>query len=195
MNAYTGSIPDTLERTGRWVLQAICRTDPDVMFPDNNTRGIADAKAVCAMCPDRIRTACLVDALDTDDNEFGIRGGFTPQERRAIRKTAGGRYADLLVLARAIVQVQHPATAGRSLRDVWEEHTYPLKSGHLAVRGSRTISYQGRSYAANWVSWTIDRDRKPVGQVRRTCDVDGCVHPQHLADNYERHILKAGATA
>jgi WhiB family transcriptional regulator, redox-sensing transcriptional regulator len=63
-----------------WTVRAACRlTDPDVLF----VQGAAQnrAKAVCQGCP--VRTECLADALD-NQIEFGVWGGMTERERRAL---------------------------------------------------------------------------------------------------------------
>jgi WhiB family redox-sensing transcriptional regulator len=69
--------------TGDWRDDALCaQTDPEIFFPDKggSTR---EAKAVCARCD--VRAACLADALATDD-WFGVRGGLSERQRRAIKK-------------------------------------------------------------------------------------------------------------
>ncbi|MFD5818382.1 WhiB family transcriptional regulator [Streptomyces sp. NPDC127038] len=63
-----------------WPALAACRTtDPDELF----VQGAAQnrAKAVCTGCP--VRTECLADALD-NRVEFGVWGGMTERERRAL---------------------------------------------------------------------------------------------------------------
>jgi WhiB family redox-sensing transcriptional regulator len=63
-----------------WATQAACRTtDPDSLF----VQGAAQnrAKAICAGC--LVRTECLADALD-NRVEFGVWGGMTERERRAL---------------------------------------------------------------------------------------------------------------
>lgn len=63
-----------------WTTRAACRaTDPDELF----VQGAAQnrAKAVCSGCP--VRTECLADALD-NRVEFGVWGGMTERERRAL---------------------------------------------------------------------------------------------------------------
>jgi WhiB family redox-sensing transcriptional regulator len=63
-----------------WSAQAACRaTDPDALF----VQGAAQnrAKQVCSGCP--VRTECLADALD-HQIEFGVWGGMTERERRAL---------------------------------------------------------------------------------------------------------------
>ena len=66
----------------KWALEGSCRTaDPDALF----VQGAAQnrAKAVCLACP--VRTECLADALD-HRIEFGVWGGMTERERRALLK-------------------------------------------------------------------------------------------------------------
>lgn len=63
-----------------WAAQAACKgTDPDELF----VQGAAQnrAKRVCTGCP--VRTECLSDALD-NRMEFGVWGGMTERERRAL---------------------------------------------------------------------------------------------------------------
>ncbi len=65
-----------------WAVQAAClTTDPDELF----VQGAAQnrAKAVCSGCV--VRTECLADALD-NRVEFGVWGGMTERERRAVLK-------------------------------------------------------------------------------------------------------------
>jgi WhiB family transcriptional regulator, redox-sensing transcriptional regulator len=71
-----------------WKDQAACRDlHPDLFFPIGTTgeavEHIQDAKAVCAECP--VAQACLYFALETHQ-EYGIWGGTTEDERRAIRR-------------------------------------------------------------------------------------------------------------
>jgi WhiB family redox-sensing transcriptional regulator len=63
-----------------WASQASCSgADPDALF----VRGKAqhDAKAVCKTCP--VLAQCLAEALD-NRTEFGVWGGMTERERRAL---------------------------------------------------------------------------------------------------------------
>jgi WhiB family transcriptional regulator, redox-sensing transcriptional regulator len=66
--------------TRDWTLTAACRDEsPDTLF----VSGAAQhrAKSVCRGCP--VRTECLADALD-NRVEFGVWGGLTERERRAL---------------------------------------------------------------------------------------------------------------
>jgi WhiB family redox-sensing transcriptional regulator len=63
-----------------WTERAACKgTDPDELF----VQGAAQnrAKLICRGCP--VRTECLADALD-HRIEFGVWGGMTERERRAL---------------------------------------------------------------------------------------------------------------
>jgi WhiB family redox-sensing transcriptional regulator len=63
-----------------WMSEAACRgTEPDELFVPGAAQN--RAKAVCFGCP--VRTECLADALD-NRTEFGIWGGMTERERRAL---------------------------------------------------------------------------------------------------------------
>ena|SRR6185312_3984081 len=65
-----------------WVSQARCRaTDPDELF----VRGAAQRKAavICRHCP--VIAECGADALD-NRVEFGVWGGMTERQRRALLK-------------------------------------------------------------------------------------------------------------
>jgi WhiB family redox-sensing transcriptional regulator len=66
----------------RWVSKALCRTtDPDEFF----VRGAAQRQAtvICRHCP--VVAECLADALD-NQMEFGVWGGMTERQRRALVK-------------------------------------------------------------------------------------------------------------
>jgi WhiB family redox-sensing transcriptional regulator len=65
-----------------WVSKARCRfTDPDDLF----VRGAAQTQAavICRHCP--VIAECRADALD-NRMEFGVWGGMTERQRRALLK-------------------------------------------------------------------------------------------------------------
>jgi len=71
-----------------WRQRAACRdTDPDLFFPVGSTgpavEQIHSAKGVCETCESR--ASCLEFALATNQ-ESGIWGGTTEEERRKLRK-------------------------------------------------------------------------------------------------------------
>jgi WhiB family transcriptional regulator, redox-sensing transcriptional regulator len=81
-----------------WTARAACKgTDPDELF----VQGAAQnrAKLICRGCP--VRTECLADALD-NRIEFGVWGGMTERERRALlrRRPDVVSWRDLLENAR-----------------------------------------------------------------------------------------------
>ncbi len=80
--------------SGEWVGRGACRTlDPDALF----VQGAAQnrAKLVCMGC--EVRLQCLADALD-NRIEFGVWGGMTERERRALlrRRPDVGSWRSLL---------------------------------------------------------------------------------------------------
>jgi WhiB family redox-sensing transcriptional regulator len=71
---------DTDLKLRDWRVDAACHgDDPDELF----VRGAEQRKAklVCIACP--VRTECLAEALD-NRIEFGVWGGMTERERRAL---------------------------------------------------------------------------------------------------------------
>ncbi len=72
-----------LNAQGRdWISQGSClQADPDELFVQGAQQN--RAKAVCLGCV--VRTECLSDALD-NRTEFGVWGGMTERERRALLK-------------------------------------------------------------------------------------------------------------
>ncbi len=93
-----------------WAARGACRTaDPDLLF----VQGAAQnrAKAVCMACP--VRTECLADALD-NRIEFGVWGGMTERERRALlrRRPNVASWSRLLEVARAEHERKIDLTSG-----------------------------------------------------------------------------------
>ncbi|MCU1678464.1 MAG: transcription factor WhiB [Frankiales bacterium] len=88
-----------------WTSYAACkRRNPDELF----VQGAAQnrAKGVCTGCP--VKSECLADALD-NRVEFGVWGGMTERERRALlrRRPNVTSWRALLEAAKR----QHVATA------------------------------------------------------------------------------------
>jgi WhiB family redox-sensing transcriptional regulator len=97
--------------TSEWTVNAACRTsDPDALF----VQGAAQnrAKMICAGC--EVRTECLADALD-NRVEFGVWGGMTERERRALlrRRPQVTSWRSLLLTAREEYEraIETPATS------------------------------------------------------------------------------------
>ncbi|MGH3980288.1 MAG: WhiB family transcriptional regulator [Pseudonocardiaceae bacterium] len=90
----TGAAPTLTARD--WRSRGACHEDPDRLF----VRGAAqrDAKLICTPCP--VRARCLAEALDRRI-EFGVWGGMTERERRALlrRRPDVRSWNELLELA------------------------------------------------------------------------------------------------
>lgn len=76
-----------------WRRHALCRdTDPELFFPVGTTgtalTQIERAKQVCGECA--VRAECLEFALTTNQDS-GIWGGLTEEERRDIRRERAAR--------------------------------------------------------------------------------------------------------
>ncbi|MFT0761898.1 WhiB family transcriptional regulator [Scrofimicrobium sp. R131] len=64
----------------RWVDRAVCAGgEPDALFVQGAAQ--RQVRQRCLACP--VRIECLADALQTEAN-FGVWGGLTERERRAI---------------------------------------------------------------------------------------------------------------
>lgn len=92
-----------------WTSRARCRTSPpDELF----VQGAAQnrAKTICQACP--VRTECLADALD-NSVEFGVWGGMTERERRALlrRRPNVLSWRELLETARNEYSAVHKYSA------------------------------------------------------------------------------------
>ena len=91
-----------------WTAFAACNdADPDELFVTGAAQN--RAKAVCLTCP--VRTECLADALD-NHVEFGVWGGMTERERRALlrRRPEVTSWSQLFAEAKASVPRQGTAS-------------------------------------------------------------------------------------
>ncbi len=71
-----------LDQQGHWTAGAACgigKVPPDTLFVEGAAQ--REARAVCTGCP--VRLECLADALD-NRMDFGVWGGMTERERRAL---------------------------------------------------------------------------------------------------------------
>ena len=95
-----------------WSAKAACRTsEPDQLFVTGADQH--KAKAICSSCP--VRVQCLAEALD-NRIEWGVWGGLTERERRAVlrKRPQVTSWAELLQTAkenheRAVVEVVQTA--------------------------------------------------------------------------------------
>jgi WhiB family redox-sensing transcriptional regulator len=68
-----GTVPD----------QPACKgEDPELWFPEKGGSPV-EAKQICGTCPDRVRDACLLFALE-HHIPYGVFGGLTEEERRPL---------------------------------------------------------------------------------------------------------------
>jgi WhiB family redox-sensing transcriptional regulator len=79
-----------------WMSRGACQDqDPELFFPVADTgpalQQISAAKAVCGRCG--VRAMCLSYALRSA--QYGIWGGTTPEERRAMRQPSGWNSASI----------------------------------------------------------------------------------------------------
>lgn len=81
MTVTTAAPPvGTADSSQPWTAAALCLTgDPDLLFQRGAAQNLA--KLVCRGCP--VRVDCLADALD-NHVEYGVWGGMTERERRAL---------------------------------------------------------------------------------------------------------------
>ena len=82
MDATTVYIGRVAEAGSEWVSKALClSTDPDELFVSGKAQ--RNATAICRHCP--VVAECLADALD-NQVQFGVWGGMTERQRRALLK-------------------------------------------------------------------------------------------------------------
>lgn len=89
-----------LSESKRWTSNAACAEEGVApMFPsDQDAKGVEYAKSICGRCP--VRDACLSEALDRGE-AFGVWGGYTADERRAMRRQDSRRKAATQALTAA----------------------------------------------------------------------------------------------
>jgi len=73
--------------------QVPCQNAPDLFFPEHKNQAIAAedttyAKSLCAECP--IIDQCRMYAIETDE-QFGIWGGLTREERKQFMRVISSR--------------------------------------------------------------------------------------------------------
>jgi hypothetical protein len=184
---YPANSPAT-PRKADWRAQAVCKgADNDAWFPHpTNTLAVQAAKQACFTCP--VMFSCAQHAL-TRRIDDGVWGGLTESQRATIqRKASIGALDDPGTVRRLVLEtLRDEMNPTRSLRDVWNDRTYPLPDGHIGWHGdSPSFSVRGHSYTPKQLSYLLDRGHKADGPVWRACEVVECVNPRHLADGPER---------
>lgn len=74
-----------------WTEKAACVGQQELFFVDHLLRTVRKAKAICAECA--VRDKCLAHALE--NQEYGIWGGMTANERRILLRQSRRRKKDL----------------------------------------------------------------------------------------------------
>ncbi len=82
-----------MERDLSWIEKANCRgCDPDLFFPPWRSQGDTgaaiyydQARPVCDGCV--VKAECLELGLEPENRLYGMFGGLTPKERRALRRS------------------------------------------------------------------------------------------------------------
>ncbi|MDT7742058.1 MAG: WhiB family transcriptional regulator, redox-sensing transcriptional regulator [Actinomycetota bacterium] len=120
--------------TRDWRHRARCRgEDPDTLFVQGAQQ--RDVREVCKACP--VRTECLAHALD-NRIRFGVWGGMTERERRALLKRRPDvvSWAALLEAARrAAMQPRQPAAEAPAPRRPASGEGGATTGGPTARRG------------------------------------------------------------
>src|SRR5690625_7535587 len=108
---------DGRARIQDWFMHGLCRDlDPEEFFAESHDAQ-PHTRTRCFDCP--VRLECLADALDNRGN-WGLCGGTTERERRAILRRAPG-VADCSPILREI-QAQHAGQQRRgptTVGEVW----------------------------------------------------------------------------
>jgi WhiB family redox-sensing transcriptional regulator len=105
-----GSVPSSVSSSASsdWRHSARCRDeDPETLFVQGALQ--RDAREVCRACP--VRTECLAHALD-NRIRFGVWGGMTERERRAVLK----RRPDVISWAALLESARRAAAASPAAR-------------------------------------------------------------------------------
>lgn len=169
--------------------------DPELWFPVGSSPAALaqaeDATYYCRMCP--VMGECRQWALDAGI-EFGIWGGLTEDERRAMKRRAARNAAlDSGDVDTEIKKRPKPKKTP-TIQSLWNECTVKLSNGHVAWTGRPSLKHRQKTYTARQIAFLADRGRHPEGPVHRECPVRGCVAPQHLVDARERE-QRAAQTA
>jgi hypothetical protein len=187
---YTGAAPDS-PRKADWRDNGLCRQPEyqghaDMWFATVQEKFDRDqAEQVCRACP--AVQDCAVWAVLTGI-QHGTWGALHEEQRTTLRKRLSPEQrTDPTAVTAAVHQALHGADSPqRTLHTIWAERTQPLPGGHLEWTGKQSVVYGGRPYTKKQVAFYTSRGRMPVGIVRRTCEVEECVLPAHIADGQER---------
>lgn len=108
---------DDSQNSNDWFARGLCRDiDPDEFFVETHNEQ-KQARTLCFECP--VRVECLADALD-NRIEFGVWGGMTERERRALLRRSPN-VADWFPILRQIQDQQDAwrEKAREKLAELW----------------------------------------------------------------------------
>jgi WhiB family redox-sensing transcriptional regulator len=170
-----------------WRDKAACiGEDPDLFHAgERNPEAVEEARTICGRCTQR--TACLIDAYNEQD-EWGIRAGFTPRQRGAFLRKADGNTGRAVVIA-----LEDTAAV---LRSIYERHAEPRPDGHVLWTDTRHfINVRSKPYTVHQLAWLALYGTAPYGHVQRSCPVEGCVAKGCLTDRFMRDRAAAAKQA
>lgn len=89
-----------------------------------------------------------------------------------------------------------------TLDEKFHQFVRSVDGGHMEWTGRRTKSsqtpvftFEGRSITARTAAFRLAYDRAPEGYVTAECDHEGCVAPEHVADEPGRTLLRSQLAA
>jgi transcriptional regulator of acetoin/glycerol metabolism len=98
-------------------LSQSCEADPDLFFSEK-AEDVAQAKEACGFCPVRAECAEL-----GKDEEFGVWGGMTPEDRRSAQ-----RFLVILVEEQNNARIRRMHREGTSISAMARELSIPRKT-------------------------------------------------------------------
>lgn len=182
MTHHAGSVPDT-PRKAHWSDQAACAArhiDPELFHAGEREHDrVEQARGICAACP--VREACLTSAYQVDDR-WAIRGGLTHRQRLHYLNRNDGD------IGRAVAEAV--LDKNTLLHRIYLQHTR-REGRHRVWTGPRqTVTVRQTVYTVRQLAFIAVHGAPPVGAVKQTCDVEGCVGPDCLTDRPMRDTAK-----
>ena len=142
-----------------WTTKALCQEgDPDALFVQGAEQN--NAKKVCRGCP--VRLECLADALD-NRIEFGVWGGMTERERRALLRKHADVRSWRAVFEVALEEEQRSARKGSRRRIPVNVNFLPANCEHGKTTAPETAPPSGRVFHA-----CGQPRRMPTGEISNT---------------------------
>jgi hypothetical protein len=168
-----------------WRRKAACAgKDGDLFYAgEREPKAVQEARGICNTC--LVRTACLTAAY-VEGDEWSIRAGTTPRQRNAYLRKADGKVAGAVVEALETTAVL--------LRNLYRQHVEPAEGGHMVWTDDRQwINVRGTPYTVHRIAWVAFYGVDPIGHVKRSCGVEGCVAQGCLTDRWMRELAEKQA--